>query len=185
MTKRSITGCACPRWCCAIAGAQAAAQAAELAHRQPGGTETIIPARAPVVSERIETEFRTASGITDGKGHVIAGVVLITAGYSAEGKYSHYFVSQVPLKVGDFLLPPGQYLIGWVRGQDSLEGDVLPGAERQSRWARWRPSAISPSPGWNPFASGRRTTRRSSSSAVLLSATRWLRNELLQQVNLH
>ena len=51
----------------------------------------------------------------------IAGVVLITAGYSADGKYSHYFVSQVPLKVGDFLLPPGQYLIGWVRGQDSLK----------------------------------------------------------------
>jgi hypothetical protein len=80
----------------------------------------LIPARAPVISERIETEFRTASGITDGKGHSIAGVVLITAGYSADGKYSHYFVCQVPLKVGDFLLPPGQYLIGFVRGQDSL-----------------------------------------------------------------
>ena len=84
-----------------------------------------------MIAERIETEFRTASGITDGQGHSIAGVVLITAGYSADGKYSHYFVSQVPLKVGDFLLAPGQYLIGWVRGQDSLEGHVLPGAERQ------------------------------------------------------
>jgi hypothetical protein len=82
---------------------------------------SLIPARAPVISERIETEFRTASGITDGKGRGIAGVVLITAGYSADGKYSHYFVSQVPLKVGDFLLQPGQYLIGWVRGQDSLK----------------------------------------------------------------
>lgn len=82
--------------------------------------KALIPARAPVISERIETEFRTASGITDGKGHSIAGVVLITAGYSAEGKYSHYFVSQVPLKVGDFLLPAGQYLIGWTRTPDSL-----------------------------------------------------------------
>ncbi len=83
--------------------------------------KAIIPARAPVISERIETEFRTASGIVDGKGHAIAGVVLITAGYSADGKYSHYFVSQVPLKIGEFLLPPGQYLIGWVRGQDLLQ----------------------------------------------------------------
>jgi hypothetical protein len=83
--------------------------------------KALIPARAPVISERIETEFRTASGIIDGQGHGIAGVVLITAGYSADGKYSHYFVSQVPLKVADFLLPPGQYLIGWVRGQDSLK----------------------------------------------------------------
>jgi hypothetical protein len=80
-----------------------------------------IPARAPVISERIETEFRTASGITDGSGHAIAGVALITAGYSADGKYSYYFLSQVPLRVGDFLLPPGQYLFGWVRGQDSLQ----------------------------------------------------------------
>jgi hypothetical protein len=81
----------------------------------------VIPARAPVISERIETEFRTASGISDGKGHSIAGVVLITAGYSADGKYSHYFVSQVPLRIGDFVLPAGQYLLGWVRGPDSLQ----------------------------------------------------------------
>ena len=81
----------------------------------------IIPARAPVISERIETEFRTASGIVDGKGHAIAGVVLITAGYSADGKYSHYFVSQVPLRIGGVVLAPGQYLIGWVRGQDLLQ----------------------------------------------------------------
>ena len=82
--------------------------------------KSLIPPRAPVVSERIETELRSASGITDGEGHSIAGVVLITAGYSAEGKYSHYFVSQVPVRIGDTLLAPGQYLIGWSHGQDRL-----------------------------------------------------------------
>ena len=86
-----------------------------------GELKSLIPPRAPVVSERIETELRTASGITDGQGHSIAGVVLITAGYSAEGKYSHYFISQAPVKIGDTLLEPGQYLIGWTRGQDSLK----------------------------------------------------------------
>jgi len=83
---------------------------------------SLIPARAPAVSERIETEFRTASGITDGKGHSIAGVVMITAGYSAEGKYSHFFLTQVPLKVGTFTLEPGNYLFGWTR---SPSGDAL------------------------------------------------------------
>ncbi len=83
--------------------------------------KALIPARAPVINERIETEFRTASGISDGKGHAIAGVVLITAGYSADGRYSHYFISQVPLKMGNLSLPAGQYLIGWVRGQDTLK----------------------------------------------------------------
>jgi hypothetical protein len=84
---------------------------------------TVIPARAPAISERIETEFRTASGVTDGKGHYIAGVVMITAGYSAEGKYSHFFLTQVPIKVGAMTLAPGNYLFGWTRaaGGDTLK----------------------------------------------------------------
>ena len=104
-----------------LAAGAPAARAASWHAASQEELRSLIPARAPVISERIETEFRTASGIIDGKGRGIAGVVLITAGYSADGKYSHYFVSQVPLKVGDFLIPAGQYLIGFVRGQDTLK----------------------------------------------------------------
>ena len=75
----------------------------------------VIPARAPVIKENIETEFRTASGVTDGRGKFIAGVVMITAGYSAEGKYSHFFVAQVPMKVGELSLEPGEYVFGYQR----------------------------------------------------------------------
>jgi hypothetical protein len=75
----------------------------------------IIPSRAPVIKERIETEFRTASGVTNGRGRFIAGVVMITAGYSAEGKYSHFFITQLPLKVGDMSLRAGEYVIGYQR----------------------------------------------------------------------
>ncbi len=82
--------------------------------------KSLIPPRAPVVQERIETEMRTASGITDGHGKFIAGVVLITAGYSADGKYSHFFLTQVPLKIGNFQLAPGSYLIGWEHEDDAL-----------------------------------------------------------------
>ncbi len=82
----------------------------------------LIPARAPVEKEHIETEFRTASGVTDGKGKYVAGVVLITAGYAAEGKYSNFFVTQVPIKVGGLSLQPGEYVFGWRRkNDDSLE----------------------------------------------------------------
>ena len=111
------------RWAVWVMGLAMAAQGAQPAWHSASAAElqALIPARAPVISERIETEMRTASGITDGRGHAVAGVVLITAGYSADGKYSHFFISQVPLKVGDFLLPPGQYLIGWVRGPDALQ----------------------------------------------------------------
>lgn len=80
-----------------------------------------IPARAPVEKEQIETESRTASGITNGKGQFIAGVVIITTGYAAEGKYSHFFLTQVPIKIGEMKLGAGQYVFGYKRS----EGDTL------------------------------------------------------------
>jgi|SRR6185437_16029649 len=105
--------------------------------------KALLPARAPVVRERIETEMRTASGITDGKGKYVAGVVLITAGYSADGKYSHFFLTQVPLTIGDFELPPGSYLIGWEHGEDMLHVkffDAASGRPLGSVDARLNPS---------------------------------------------
>jgi hypothetical protein len=82
--------------------------------------KALIPARAPVEKERIETEFRSASGITDGHGKFVAGVVLITAGYSAEGKYSHFVIAQVPIHIANFTLSPGEYVFGWKHNEDSL-----------------------------------------------------------------
>ena len=78
----------------------------------------LIPARAPVEKERIETEFRTASGVTNGKGKFIAGVVMITAGYAADGKYAQFFITQVGIKIGDLSLSPGEYVFGHKRIDD-------------------------------------------------------------------
>ena len=79
-----------------------------------------IPARVPVIAERIETELSSASGVTDGKGHFVAAVVLITAGYSSNGKYSDILLTQVPIRIGETTLPEGHYLLGWTRGEDGL-----------------------------------------------------------------
>ncbi len=84
--------------------------------------QSVLPTRAPVESEHIETEMRTASGIVDEHGRFIAGVVLITAGYSAEGKYSHYLIVQALVEIGGVQLKPGEYAFGWSR-EDS--GDTL------------------------------------------------------------
>jgi hypothetical protein len=81
---------------------------------------SLLPARAPVIKEHIETEMPTASGIVDGRSHYIAGVVLITAGYSAEGKYSHYLVVQSPIKVGGVALKTGEYVFGYTHSGDVL-----------------------------------------------------------------
>lgn len=82
---------------------------------------SLLPARAQVVKEHIETEMRTASGIVNSRGRYIAGVVLITAGYSADGKYSHYLVVQAPIRIGGIELKPGEYVFGWVRDGDALK----------------------------------------------------------------
>jgi hypothetical protein len=103
-----------------IAMCGTAAWAAGWRAATPGELNAALPARAPVISERIETEMRSASGVIDEHGHLIAGVVLITAGYSANGKYSDYLMIQTPIKVGDAVLPPGGYLLGWTRSADDL-----------------------------------------------------------------
>lgn len=103
----------------------------------------VLPSRAPVEHERIETEMRTASGIIDGRGKVIAGVVLITAGYSADGKYSHYLLVQSPITFGKVLLSPGSYVVNWRREEDSLSVtfyDAATGVKRGTVQARHLPT---------------------------------------------
>ena len=102
--------------------ATSSAFAQKVSWRQATDTElaALLRERAPVEKEHIETEMRTASGITDGKGHFIAGVVLITAGYSADGKYSHYLVVQMPIRIDGVSLTPGEYVFGWQRAGDAL-----------------------------------------------------------------
>ena len=108
--------------------------------------QVAIPARAPVETERIETEMSSASGISDGHGHVIAAVVLITAGYAAQGKYSHFLLAQAPLRLGNAItLAPGNYVIGWVRSSDGLlvhVYDAETGKDRGALTARLQTPAL-------------------------------------------
>jgi hypothetical protein len=100
----------------------------------PSELEAFLPARAPVEKERIETEMRTATGITDGHGHTTAAVVLITAGYAAEGKYSHYFLTQSAIRLGtDLHLGPGAYVLGWTRSGDGLSVHFFEAASGRER----------------------------------------------------
>jgi len=118
---------------------------------------SLLPARAPVIKEHIETEMRTASGIVDSHGRYIAGVVLITAGYSAEGKYSHYLVVQSPIKIGGVHLKIGEYVFGYTHSGDVLnvhfneaatgklvgttDARIMPGNRTVTQLQIWPPSS--------------------------------------------
>jgi hypothetical protein len=101
--------------------------------------------------------MRSASGITNGHGKYVAGVVLITAGYSAEGKYSHFFLTQTPLKIGNSVqLAAGEYVLGYEHTENGLlvhfyeaatgkpAGDVtatlIPGITRVEQIRIWPPA---------------------------------------------
>jgi hypothetical protein len=109
----------------------------------PAELEAALPARAPVEKEHIETEMRTASGIINSRNQIIAAVVLITAGYAADGKYSHFLLVQSPLVLdGHLTLNPGSYVVGWRRSDAGLEVhffDSSTGRERGTEIARPRP----------------------------------------------
>ncbi len=151
-----ITACLC------IAG-QDPAHGQKSSWRQATDAEltALLPARAPVEKEHIETEMRTASGIVNAHGHYIAGVVLLTAGYSADGKYSHYLLVQAPIKVGGIALKPGEYAFGWNRGQG---GDTLSVHFHEAAtgvwWARPTRIALLGRAALKACTSGRQTKRR-------------------------
>jgi hypothetical protein len=103
-----------------LATSLAVAQKAAWRQATDAELSSLLPARAPVEKEHIETEMRTASGIVNGHGRFIAGVVLITAGYSADGKYSHYLIVQAPVRIGGIALKPGEYVFGYAHAGDVL-----------------------------------------------------------------
>jgi hypothetical protein len=108
--------------CMSLLALRASAQETTWRQSIPAELASVLPSQAPVVNEHIETEMRTASGIVDEHGRFIVGVVLITAGYSAEGKYSHHLIVQAPGQIGAIPLKHGEYAFGWTRedGGDSL-----------------------------------------------------------------
>ena len=111
----------------------------------PRELEAALPVRAPVEKEHIETEMRTASGIINAQGQLIAGVVMITAGYSADGKYSHYLLVDDPVDISGVALPRGRYVFGWRRDTDALRVtfyDALTGTDRGSALARPMPTGV-------------------------------------------
>lgn len=95
--------------------------------------EAALPTRAPVGKERIETEMRTATGIVNTRGQMIAAVVLITAGYAADGKYSHYLLVQAPIVVAEHTLAAGTYVVGWSRVEEGLAVHIFEAASGVER----------------------------------------------------
>jgi hypothetical protein len=134
-------------WCLAVPAVAQSTGAERWRAATPAELEAALPARAAVEKEHIETEMRTANGIINSRKQIIAAVVLITAGYAADGKYSHFLLVQSPMELeGHLMLNPGSYVVGWHRTEDGLEVhffDSATGAERGVAVARPEPGTTS------------------------------------------
>ena len=138
----------------------------------PAELQAFLPARAPVEKERIETEMRTATGITDDHGHTVAAVVLITAGYAAEGKYSPLPAHAKPIDAWRPSPPETGSLRGRLephRRRPACPPLRRPPPERNT--ARSLPAPPNSPSGSNPSASGRPPRRRRSRSGDSSSPT--------------
>lgn len=102
-----------------------------------------VPEKAAVIKENIETELRTASGITDGKNQFF-GVLIITAGYAADGTYTHFLKTDSKIKIGDLSFGKGEYVFGYKRiDQENLRvkfSNAKDGKEIGSVKAKFEPA---------------------------------------------
>jgi len=107
---------------------------------------------------------------TNSHGGFIAGVVLITTGYAANGKYSHFFETLVPIAMETITLAPGKYVLGWEHGEEaSTSTSTTPSPKLRA--ALLKPKSSPAIHASNPSTSGRCKPSPSSRSAASASPT--------------
>ncbi len=121
----------------------------------------VLPARAPVEKEHIETEMRTASGIVDGHGRYIAG-----RGAAYGGLLRRWQVLSLPAGAGadhDWRTCPeaGEYVLGWDRSGPKMRSRcVSTWPLRECWWEPRKPIALLDRRAWRACTSGRRRIKR-------------------------
>jgi hypothetical protein len=83
---------------------------------KPAEVEKLLPASVFYRGQQANTQLRNSGGVKFADGFYVLTTLVDTGGYSTgiQAKYSAYFITEVPLKVGGQSLPAGVYGIGFV-----------------------------------------------------------------------
>jgi hypothetical protein len=118
----------------AAAGVLAAAVAAPMATLAQGGdtilkpadTQKLLPASVYYKAQSAPTQLRNSTGVKFSDGFYLLATMVDTSGYSSDvaSKYQAYFITEVPIKIGDQSLPAGIYGIGFIAGNKFVVTDV-------------------------------------------------------------
>jgi hypothetical protein len=89
-------------------------------------TQKMLPASVYYRGQSAPTQLRNSGGVKFGDGFFVLATMVDNSGYASDvqAKYQAYFVTEVPIKVGDQNLAAGIYGIGFVADNKFVVTDV-------------------------------------------------------------
>jgi hypothetical protein len=93
---------------------------------KPADTQKLLPASVYYKAQSAPTQLRNSTGIKFADGYYLLSTMVDTSGYSSDiaAKYQAYFITEVPIKIGDQSLPAGIYGVGFIGGNKFVVTDV-------------------------------------------------------------
>jgi hypothetical protein len=93
---------------------------------KPADMQKLLPASVYYKGQSATTQLRNSGGVKFADGYYVLAVLVDTSGYSTDvqAKYSAYFITEIPIKVGGESLPAGVYGVGFIADDKFVVTDV-------------------------------------------------------------
>jgi hypothetical protein len=93
---------------------------------KPADTQKLLPASVYYKGQSATTQLRNSGGVKFADGFYLLTTLVDTSGYSTDiqAKYSAYFITETPIKIGGESLPAGVYGVGFIGGDKFVVTDV-------------------------------------------------------------
>src|ERR1700722_6807403 len=93
---------------------------------KPADVQRLLPASVYYKGQPATTQLRNSGGVKFADGFYVLAALVDTSGYSTDvqAKYSAYFITEIPIKVGGENLPAGVYGVGFIAGDKFVVTDV-------------------------------------------------------------
>jgi hypothetical protein len=93
---------------------------------KPADMQKLLPASVYYKGQSATTQLRNSGGVKFADGFFVLATLVDTSGYSTDvqAKYSAYFITEVPIKVGGENLAAGIYGVGYIAGGKFVVTDV-------------------------------------------------------------
>ena len=88
--------------------------------------EKLLPDKVYYKAQSAPSQLRNSGGIKFSDGYYLLATLVDTSGYSSDvqAKYQAYFITEVPIKIGDHDLPAGVYGVGFIADNKFVVTDV-------------------------------------------------------------